>query len=222
MTETDAPRVSVQLQYAAPPADADPSKGGTVPDGIIEFGAWPIPVPDVGEVFSVGRLTTDSELERYPPARYQVVRREIYYGARTVSPSASRGASVTVTLWVGFLGWRRDLTAIYGATDVFLLTSRNEGTPVALIESLAAGVVGVSTDVGGVRDVVRPPGFDPVGFEALHVGDAVGDLEPVEGLELRRQPAGESGPVAPVGPVGPVGQAQDPERPPERVGLGLR
>jgi glycosyltransferase involved in cell wall biosynthesis len=54
-----------------------------------------------------------------------------------------------------FLGWRRDLASIYGATDVFLLTSRNEGTPVALIESLAAGVPGVSTDVGGVRDVVN-------------------------------------------------------------------
>ena len=53
-----------------------------------------------------------------------------------------------------FLGWRRDLATIYGASDVFLLTSRNEGTPVALIESLAAGVPGVSTDVGGVRDVI--------------------------------------------------------------------
>ena len=55
---------------------------------------------------------------------------------------------------VRFLGWRRDLETVYAATDVFLLTSRNEGTPVALIESLAAGVPGVSTDVGGVRDVV--------------------------------------------------------------------
>ena len=55
---------------------------------------------------------------------------------------------------VRFLGWQRDLAAIYGASDVFLLTSRNEGTPVALIESLAAGVPGVSTDVGGVRDVL--------------------------------------------------------------------
>jgi glycosyltransferase involved in cell wall biosynthesis len=55
---------------------------------------------------------------------------------------------------VRFLGWRRDLATIYGATDVFLLTSRNEGTPVALIESLAAGVPGVSTDVGGIRDVI--------------------------------------------------------------------
>ena len=55
---------------------------------------------------------------------------------------------------VRFLGWRRDLPTIYGASDVFLLTSRNEGTPVALIEGLAAGVPGVSTDVGGVRDVL--------------------------------------------------------------------
>lgn len=53
-----------------------------------------------------------------------------------------------------FLGWRRDLETIYGAADVFLLTSRNEGTPVALIESLAAAVAGVSTDVGGVADVI--------------------------------------------------------------------
>src|SRR5207247_4079188 len=55
---------------------------------------------------------------------------------------------------VRFLGWRRDLETVYGATDVFLLTSRNEGTPVALIEALAAGCAVVSTDVGGVRDVI--------------------------------------------------------------------
>lgn len=55
---------------------------------------------------------------------------------------------------VRFLGWRRDLTTIYGASDVFLLTSRNEGTPVALIEAMASGVAGVATDVGGVRDVL--------------------------------------------------------------------
>ena len=70
---------------------------------------------------------------------------------------------------VRFLGWRRDLTTIYGASDVFLLTSRNEGTPVALIESLAAGVPGVSTDVGGVRDVLH--GDSGV---AVPLGDAAG------------------------------------------------
>ena len=69
---------------------------------------------------------------------------------------------------VRFLGWRRDLATIYAATDVFLLTSRNEGTPVALIEAMASGVPGVSTDVGGVKDVIasedvgaRVPNGDP-------------------------------------------------------------
>lgn len=58
---------------------------------------------------------------------------------------------------VRFLGWRGDLEKIYGATDVFVLTSRNEGTPVALIEAMASGVASVSTDVGGVRNVITNP-----------------------------------------------------------------
>ncbi len=74
---------------------------------------------------------------------------------------------------VRFLGWRRDLSTIYGATDVFMLTSRNEGTPVALIEAMAAAVPGVSTDVGGVKDVIdsievgaRVPDGDAAGLAA--------------------------------------------------------
>jgi glycosyltransferase involved in cell wall biosynthesis len=55
---------------------------------------------------------------------------------------------------VRFLGWRRDLATIYGASDVFVLTSRNEGTPVALIEAMASALPTVSTEVGGVADVV--------------------------------------------------------------------
>ena len=69
---------------------------------------------------------------------------------------------------VRFLGWRRDLATIYAATDVFLLTSRNEGTPVALIEAMASGVPGVSTDVGGVKDVITS---EAVGAR-VHEGDA--------------------------------------------------
>lgn len=55
---------------------------------------------------------------------------------------------------VRFLGWRRDLATVYAATEVFALTSRNEGTPVALIEAMASGVPGVSTNVGGVPTVI--------------------------------------------------------------------
>jgi glycosyltransferase involved in cell wall biosynthesis len=56
---------------------------------------------------------------------------------------------------VRFLGWREDLDRIYADSDVVALTSRNEGTPVCLIEALAAGCAVVSTDVGGVRDVLE-------------------------------------------------------------------
>lgn len=57
---------------------------------------------------------------------------------------------------VHFLGWRRDLEALYADADVFALTSDNEGTPVAAIESIASGVPVVATQVGGVEDVVKP------------------------------------------------------------------
>ena len=53
-----------------------------------------------------------------------------------------------------FLGMRQHVAALYGACDIVALTSANEGTPVSLIEALAAGTPVVSTDVGGVRDVV--------------------------------------------------------------------
>lgn len=63
---------------------------------------------------------------------------------------------------VRFLGWRKDLPTMYGAADVCALTSRNEGTPVAVIEALAAGVPVVSTDVGGVRDVIDDPALGAI------------------------------------------------------------
>jgi len=54
-----------------------------------------------------------------------------------------------------FLGWVMDLPNLYAALDVVVLTSRNEGTPVALIEAGAAARPVVATEVGGVPDVVR-------------------------------------------------------------------
>jgi len=55
---------------------------------------------------------------------------------------------------IHFLGWRNDLEAILGELDVVICCSKNEGTPVALIEAMAAGVPVLSTDVGGVGDLI--------------------------------------------------------------------
>ncbi len=50
---------------------------------------------------------------------------------------------------VQFCGWHNTLDSVYNGLHVICLTSRNEGTPVALIESLAAGRPVIATDVGG-------------------------------------------------------------------------
>ena len=54
-------------------------------------------------------------------------------------------------VWAGF---QRDVPGVCFASDVVVLTSDNEGTPVSLIEAQAAGVPVVSTRVGGAATVV--------------------------------------------------------------------
>jgi glycosyltransferase involved in cell wall biosynthesis len=55
---------------------------------------------------------------------------------------------------VVFAGWKKDMPAVYNALDVVALTSLNEGTPVTLIEAMAADRPVVATEVGGVPDLL--------------------------------------------------------------------
>ncbi len=71
---------------------------------------------------------------------------------------------------VHFTGWWPDVAAAVGDLDLVVLTSNNEGTPVALIEAHAAGKAVVATDVGGVRHVVT----DGVTGWLAPAGDAPG------------------------------------------------
>jgi glycosyltransferase involved in cell wall biosynthesis len=54
-----------------------------------------------------------------------------------------------------FVGYQDDVARFYNAIDVLLLPSVNEGTPVSVIEALAAERPAVATGVGGIPDVVR-------------------------------------------------------------------
>ncbi len=58
------------------------------------------------------------------------------------------------SLPVACLGWRTDIERVIGASDIVLLTSDNEGTPLSLIQAGMAGVLVVSTNVGSVSEVV--------------------------------------------------------------------
>lgn len=55
---------------------------------------------------------------------------------------------------IAFLGWKKDLAAVYSGLDLVVLTSLNEGTPVSLIEAMASSRAVVSTDAGGVGDLM--------------------------------------------------------------------
>jgi glycosyltransferase involved in cell wall biosynthesis len=76
---------------------------------------------------------------------------------------------------VRLLGWRRDVADLLHAMDVFLLTSRHEGLPRAVLQAMAAGVPVVASAVDGTPEVVRdretgllvPPGAPSVAAERL-------------------------------------------------------
>lgn len=56
--------------------------------------------------------------------------------------------------WFQFLGYREDPIRVLVAADVFCLSSRFEGLPIALLEAMAAGLPVVATKVGGVPAVI--------------------------------------------------------------------
>ena len=56
---------------------------------------------------------------------------------------------------VQFLGEVSDTRGILSEADVFLMTSRSEGLPNALLEAMAVGVPAVVTEAGGMREIVR-------------------------------------------------------------------
>lgn len=66
----------------------------------------------------------------------------------------ARVGNLVLERHVTFLGFRHDLRALNAGCDLAVLSSDNEGTPVALIEASAAGRPIIATDVGGVADIV--------------------------------------------------------------------
>lgn len=57
---------------------------------------------------------------------------------------------------VVFTSWQKNVDEVNAGLDIIALTSKNEGTPVSLIEAQAAGKPVVSTRVGGIENVVIP------------------------------------------------------------------
>ena len=189
-------RIGREPQYAVVPLGFDLTPFAAISPGDRAQARAALAIPEGAPVIAtVGRLTAIKRHEVLLEAARVVVDRHpdaviIVAGDGERAPELeAMTRRLRIATNVRLLGWRRDLTTIYAATDVFALTSRNEGTPVALIEAMASAVPGVSTDVGGVSDVIAD---DSVG-RRVPEGDARQFAEAVLALlaDPHRQAIGE-------------------------------
>ncbi len=143
--------------------------------------AWQIPseAPLVG---IVGRVVPIKNHALFLEAAARVRRqlptvRFVVVGDGELRPKVeAQAAALGLADVVTFAGWQRDLAAIYSDLDVLVVSSHNEGTPVSVIEALAAGCPVVATRVGGLPDLLEggklgkltPPG-DPEALAAAIV-----------------------------------------------------
>jgi glycosyltransferase involved in cell wall biosynthesis len=114
----------------------------------------------------VGRLTEikNHDLFLRAIAKFKAAREGGNAGAKVtcvgIGDGGLRAALEQTTSQLGlsgdviFAGTRKDPENFYAALDVVALTSKNEGTPLTLIEAMANGVPIVSTAVGGVVDLL--------------------------------------------------------------------
>ena len=56
---------------------------------------------------------------------------------------------------VSLLGYRDDVPELLSAADAFVMASRYEGMPNAMMQAMAAGLPVVGTDVGGIPELIR-------------------------------------------------------------------
>jgi len=84
-----------------------------------------------------------------------------------------------------FIGFRSDTTALYSAADVFVLSSRSEGLPMVILESMMAGLPVIATRVGGVPDAVGDRGLLVEAANPEQLAFAMGRILSEEGLADR-------------------------------------
>jgi len=121
-----------------------------------EFGV----APDAPLLGLVGRLVPSKGIEylleamelilsRHPSAKLAIVGE----GALMEGLKA-QAAALGVSESVIFTGNRRDVPDILDALDIFVLSSVKEGLPNSIIEAMASGLPIVSSDVGGVSELI--------------------------------------------------------------------
>jgi glycosyltransferase involved in cell wall biosynthesis len=78
-------------------------------------------------------------------------------------------SSLNLNEYVKLLGERDDVADLLAAADIFVLPSRSEGLPIALLEAMAAGLAVIASRIGGIEEVIS----DGIGGLLVPVDDYV-------------------------------------------------
>ena len=113
--------------------------------------------PDAFVVGSVGRLVSEKD---YPALVRSVSHllserfRLVIVGDGHARPEIERAIPADRAPFVTLTGVRRDIPAVLASFDLFALSSRTEGLPLAVPEAMACALPVVATAVGGLPSVV--------------------------------------------------------------------
>ena len=116
--------------------------------------------PDIFAFFYVGRLNPVKDLgtmlDAFAALPADVASRARLYMVGDGPERASletRREALGLGERVTFLGARSDVSEVLMAADGFVMSSKSEGLPMALLEAMAAGVPCIATAVGGIPDL---------------------------------------------------------------------
>ena len=131
---------------------------GTLPNSLVARESLGVP-QDATTITFLGRITGIKRPDRFAEVALKIAS----YNPKVVFLIVGSGDLVDslkvqlskIDSQVKFLGWRSDVENILSATDILLLTSDNEGTPVSAIQAGMAGVPTISTNVGSVAEVIK-------------------------------------------------------------------
>ena len=148
-----------------------PDRLRVIPNGVTQPAGGPVRdrkagraslgLPDGHLVVSAGRL--------FPVKRYEDLLAATALARKSVEglhlallgdgPERERLATLTRELGISdivhFPGWREDAARWIACADVFVLTSRSEGLPMAALEAMALGIPVIATSVGDLPEMLR-------------------------------------------------------------------
>ncbi len=114
-------------------------------------------------ILAVGRFSKEKALADLVTAFAQLSRAQPQLKARLIlvgdglerGPVQQLAAELGATQHILFAGQVSDPRPYYAAADILAMPSLSEGSPLALLEAMAAGLPIVATRVGGVPEIVR-------------------------------------------------------------------